>query len=72
VEEPRITPASIGDQQSGRISGELLVVVGVVNVVTAGLGGLYLSTQSIVVTIVGAVLAAVLVLSVMLTGRRKP
>ena len=71
MSEPDTTRPSAGDDhEPGRSANDLPSIVGVVNVVAAGLGGLYLSTQSIVVTIVGAVLAAVLVLSVLVSKRQ--
>ena len=73
MSDSKITPAGgRDDREPGRSPNDLPLVVGVVNVVAAGLGGLYLSTHSIVVTVVGAVLAAVLTLSVLLNKRRVP
>lgn len=63
-------PSARNDRTLNQPSSAASSTAILVNVVSVGLGGLYLSTQSITVTVIGAALVAVLALPAMLGGRR--
>ena len=57
------TPASAeGSEPTGRSAPGTFAIARLVNVASVSVGGLYLSTRSIAVTVIGAALVAVLLL----------
>lgn len=70
--DERVPPRVLGgDRPVGRPSGAAASISVLVNVVSVGVGGLYLSTRSTAVTVIGAALVALLAVAVLVAERKK-